>query len=65
MYDGKTYMGKVLETDDSEKDFMEKSGKIEGHFWWLKRAGDVWIPFKDILCLIPAPSPMGKTKRLF
>lgn len=69
-YEGKRYVGKVLEVDynaNAQVSFMEKTrgkGPVP-LFKWPSRADELWVDFGDILSSIEEPSPYGKTKRQY
>ena len=59
VYDRKVYIGKVCEIDDMEAyiHFLSHNGNLSRNtkFKVPKVLDDVWLPFEDILCVMPEP----------
>ena len=66
-YDNKVYIGQIIDIDMDDElpykiSFMESSKSL---FRWPKHADVIWCMKADILFTISAPTPSGKTKRLY
>lgn len=69
VYNGKWYLGKVLQDDLQDGDayitFMQASGKCEDTFKLPSRPDKIWMKFSSILAIIEPPSPHSKTSRQY
>lgn len=59
VYDDKVYIRKVHEVDDDDAYifFLQHNGNLTRNtkFKLPKKDDDVWLPFDDVLCIIPEP----------
>ena len=69
VYNAKCYIGQVTEGDDEDNEVevscMEECGKVHGRYKWPRNIDKIWLNRKDILKVINAPTPTGRTKRIF
>ena len=65
-YDGKVYIGKVLECDDDDGEveitFMQHVRKL---LQWPKHEDKIWIDRQNVICIVSEPIPTGKSKRMY
>jgi hypothetical protein len=64
VYDGKWYVGEIMNVDKEDKDieikFMEKTKEL---FRWPRKEDKIWVPFSNVLCAVSPPTPCGKSQR--
>lgn len=67
LYEGKPYIGKVINKDDSEYKitFMAYGSKIKECLYWPRNEDIVWVSKDQVICDVATPQPSGKGKRLF
>ena len=66
--DRKVYIGKVLETDDSDAkiSFYEYTGTLprSSTFCEPKKWDEIWVDFANILYVVPVPAETKRGKKL-
>lgn len=64
MYGDKWFVGKIIDLDeeDAEISFMVQKKDL---FQWPSAADIIWVKTSNILCVIKAPTPSGKSRRMF
>ena len=60
VYDQKAYTGMVNDMDEDEAEiyFLSHNERLnpQAKFKQPKETDDVWVPFSDILCIVPEPA---------
>lgn len=68
-YDGKCYLGKVCEIDNTDDTvfvkFMTSCGKYAGNYKWPTKEDALWVRQSAIVKLVKDPVPTGKTGRIY
>ncbi|WAR14247.1 hypothetical protein MAR_004352 [Mya arenaria] len=69
VYNDCRYIGQVTEIDDEDDEVevncMEECGKVSGRYRWPRNTDKIWLKRNDVLKVIEAPRPTGKTQRIF